>query len=84
MPVAVQKSSKVLDLNLAALSILSILMRTSRVCTLILMIIAKSLGNARFQVLSRDTSACFLDASTNTKKYWKGPDGGVMGPERSP
>ena len=81
---AVQKSSKVLDLNSAALSMRSVLMRTSGLCALILMIIAKSFGNARFLVLSKDTSACFPDTSTNTKKYWKGPDGGVMGPQRSP
>ena len=61
----------------------SVLMRTSRLCALILMIIAKSFGNARFLVLSKDTLACFSNASTNMKKYWKGPDGGVMGLQRS-
>ena len=84
MPATVQKSSKVLDLNSAALSMRSVLMRTCGLCALIFMIIAKSFGNAKFLVLSKDTSACFPDASTNTKKYWKGPDGGVMGPQKSP
>ena len=84
MPDAVQKYSKVLDVNSAALSILSILMQTSGLCALILMIIASSLGNARFRVLSKETSACLPNASTKMKKYWKGPNGGVMGPHRSP
>ena len=35
-------------------------------------------------MLSRETSACLPDASTSTKKYWKGPDRGVMGLHMSP
>ena len=48
------------------------------------MIIANNLGNARFRVLSKETSACFPEASTKTKKYWKGPEGGMIGLHRSP
>ena len=35
-------------------------------------------------MLSSDTSACLPDASTSTKKYWKGLDRGMMGPHMSP
>ena len=48
------------------------------------MIIARNLENARFRILSKETSTCLPEASTKTKKYWKGLEDGVMGPHRSP
>jgi hypothetical protein len=43
-----------------------------------------SFGKTMFVVLKSETSKNVLDASSRTRKYLKGLDGGLMGPQTSP
>lgn len=84
MPPAMQKSSKVLDVNSPALSILKILMGFSGNWALSLRICESILGKAKFLVDNKETLDHFEDASMRTRKNLNGPLGGSIGPHISP
>ena len=48
------------------------------------MSIANSLEKTKLRVFNNETSTYWPEASTRTKKYEKGPEGGTMGLHTSP
>lgn len=80
---AIQKSSKVCEVNSPALSTRMILMGWSGNCALSLRMWAKSLGKTKLRVESKDTWDHLEDAQVMTRKNRKGPLGGSIGPHTS-
>lgn len=83
MPFIVQNSSKVLDVNSPAPSVLRVLIGFSGNWDLNLSMCERILGKTRLRVESKDTLDHLELASITTKKYLNGPLGGSIGPHTS-
>lgn len=83
IPLMVQNSSKVLDVNSAAPSVQSVRIGCSGNWDLSLRMWVRILGKTRLRVESSDTLDHLELASITTRKYRNGPLGGSIGPHTS-
>ena len=84
IPKEAQYSSKLLDVNSPALSILMLLILYSGKCARSLIICVSKRANATLRVDNMQTWDYLQDASTITIKYRNGPLDGCIGPQISP